>query len=66
VGMILTEGCITSLMLFLNYETMTCNVFELLNIVIGLVITFRYFLLNFRKFNEFYLTKTRGSVSPLS
>jgi hypothetical protein len=29
-----------SSMLFVNYETMLCNVFELLNIVIGLVIMF--------------------------
>ena len=27
-------------MLFVNYETMSCNVFELLNVVIGLVIMF--------------------------
>jgi hypothetical protein len=40
VGMIFSKGCITSLMLFLNYEIMACNVFEPLNIVIGLVITF--------------------------
>jgi hypothetical protein len=29
-----------SSMLFVNYETMSCNAFELLNVVIGLVIMF--------------------------
>jgi hypothetical protein len=40
VRMIFTQGCIVSLILFVNYETMACNVFKLLNIVIGLVIIF--------------------------
>jgi hypothetical protein len=40
VGMIFDGDCIVSSMLFVNYETMSCNVFELLNIVIRLVIIF--------------------------
>jgi hypothetical protein len=40
-----TEAVFVSSMLFVNYETLSCNVFELLNVVIGLVIIFRDHLL---------------------
>jgi hypothetical protein len=50
------------LMLFVNHETVTCNVFKLLNVVIELVITFGPFL-SICDLNVLYLTKTRGSIS---
>lgn len=34
------NGVFVSSVLFVNYETMSCNVLELLNVVIGLVIMF--------------------------
>jgi hypothetical protein len=40
VGMIFNEDVLVSLMLFVNYETISCNIFELLNVIIGLVIIF--------------------------
>jgi hypothetical protein len=51
-------------MLFVNYETISCNVFELLNIVVGLVIIFEViFCSNYRTSMFFICKKTYGSVS---
>jgi hypothetical protein len=64
VGMIFDEGVFVSSMLFVNYETMSCNVFELLNIVIGLVIIFWViFYSNYGTLMYFICKKTYGSVS---
>jgi hypothetical protein len=53
-----------SSMLFLNYGTMLCNVFELLNIVIGLVIMFGViFCSNLGTLMCFICKNTYGSVS---
>jgi hypothetical protein len=47
-----------SSMLFVNYQTMSCNVFELLNVFIGLVIIFGViFLFKLWGFNVLYLQK---------
>jgi hypothetical protein len=43
----------------LNHETMICNAFEPLNVVIGFVITFRPFFVQFFYLNEFYLPKNK-------
>jgi hypothetical protein len=50
------------LMLFVNHETVTCNVLKLLNVVIELVITFGPFLF-ICDLNVLYLTKTRSLIS---
>jgi hypothetical protein len=43
VRRIFNGGCIVSSMLFVNNETMTCNVFELINIIIRVMIRFGQF-----------------------
>ena len=53
-----------SSMLFVNYETKSCNVFELLNVVIGLVIMFGViFCSNLGTSMCFICKNTYGSVS---
>jgi hypothetical protein len=52
-----------SSMLFVNYETMSYNVFELLNVVIGLVIMFGViFCSNYGASMCFVCKNTHGSV----
>jgi hypothetical protein len=53
-----------SSMLFVNYETISCNVFELLNVVIGLLIMFGViFSLNYGASMCFIYKNTHGVVS---
>jgi hypothetical protein len=59
-----TESVFVSSMLFVNYETMSCNVFELLNVVIGFMIIFGIiFCLNYGTSMCFICKKTYGSIS---
>lgn len=43
--------------MYLNHGTITCNIFKLLNVVIGLMITFKLFLFKSCDFNVLYLQK---------
>jgi hypothetical protein len=69
MGMIFDEGSTmkhvyVSLILSVNYETMSCNVFELLNVVIGLVIMFGViFCTNYGASMCFIYKNTHDSVS---
>jgi hypothetical protein len=44
-------------MLFVNYETISCNVFELLNIVVGLVIIFEVIFCSNYRTSMFFICK---------
>jgi hypothetical protein len=63
--MIFDGGVFVSSMLFVNYETMSCNVFELLNVVIGLVIIFGVIFYSNYGTSMYFICKkkTYGSVS---
>jgi hypothetical protein len=57
------NGVFVSSVLFVNYETMSCNVLELLNVVIGLVILFEViFCSNYGASTCFICKSTYGSV----